>query len=272
MQRDRRGARADRRRGDRRAAAAPATDGEDILWLAARRDRRGGRLAQRQAGPRPRPDAALRRPRHDDLDDHVPDLRARPQPRLGRTARRRARCGRGDRDAERRGAVRRVAAARHGRSTRRCASTRRPGSGRAARSVTSSSPASRRPGRASPATTSWVSHHLPDVFEDPRRVPTRPLRARGAREVAARRLRPLRDGPARLHRQALRLHRGARDRRGPAPPVRFELPTECELEIQQAPTLSPGGGLPVRLHARAERSPWRGAAGRLRRWPARSIC
>ena len=67
------------------------TDGGGHPLLAARLDRRGGALAQRPAGARPRADAALRRPRHGDLDGQLPRLRARPQPGLGRRDRRRAR-------------------------------------------------------------------------------------------------------------------------------------------------------------------------------------
>ena len=55
--------------------------GDDLLEPPARRDRRGRRAARRPARPRRGHDAAVRRARHDDLDGHVPVLRARPQPR-----------------------------------------------------------------------------------------------------------------------------------------------------------------------------------------------
>ena len=56
------------RRGRRRADDAPALD------------RRGRLAALRRAGPRPGADAALRRARHDHLDRRLPLLRARPRP------------------------------------------------------------------------------------------------------------------------------------------------------------------------------------------------
>ena len=62
-------------RSRRRARLAAGCNGRD--W----------RRAQRQAGPRPRTDAALRRPRHDDLDDHLHGLRARAESGLDAEAR-----------------------------------------------------------------------------------------------------------------------------------------------------------------------------------------
>ena len=104
--------------------------------------RRRGRLAALEAGTARRGhDAALRRPRHDDLDGDVPVLRAGAQPGLATT----------------------LGLAP---STRRCACTRRPGSARGARSRI------RARGRAVPGGApvnycSWASHRLPDVFPDP---------------------------------------------------------------------------------------------------------
>ena len=205
------GARGARRRRDP-AAARARRGGHRHPRLPARGDRRGGQLAQRRAGPRSRADAALRRPRHDDLDDQLPRLRARPQSGVGRPP------SRGGDDVPGRGAepgaaLRRAAAADP--RCRRDAAHVSAGLARPAprRSATSSSTVSGcRPGIPT-FYSSWVSHRLPHVFERPNdSTPTASSRSAG--RVAPRRLRPLRDGTAGLHRQALRLHRGPRDRRG----------------------------------------------------------
>ena len=66
-------------------------------------------------------------------------------------------------------------------STRSCASTRRPGSARAARSATSSSPATTVPAGAYVNYCSWASHRLPEVFPDPEAfIPERFTRERKA--------------------------------------------------------------------------------------------
>ena len=107
------------------------------------------RPAQRPPRARPRDDAAVRGPRHHDRDRRVPVLRARPPP--------------GDRRRRRR----RPAAARPG--ARRDAAPLPAGLDR---------PAPRRPRRSSSAATaiaegapvnysSWASHRLPDVWEEP---------------------------------------------------------------------------------------------------------
>ncbi len=98
--------------------------------------------------------------------------------------------------------------------------------------------------------SSWVSHRLPDVFEDPHRFdPDRfdPERratwprgayvpfGMGPRVCIGKRF-----GYSEVHAIAAALIRR----------FTFELPVNWELEIQQAPTLSPRGGLPVRLHPR----------------------
>lgn len=100
------------------------------------------------------------------------------------------------------------------------------------------------------AYSSWVSHRLPDVFEDPDRFdpdrfePERRSRwprgayvpfGMGPRVCIGKRF-----GYTEVHAIAAALLR------------RFtpELPAGHRMRIQQAPTLSPKGGLPVRLHPR----------------------
>ena len=99
--------------------------------LAAARRRGRGRLAAVGPGAaRPGDDAAVRGPRHGDLDGHVPVLRAGAQPGRGAGARRGGRAPRTTSSAGCRGST--------WRSTRRCGCTRPPGSARAARSSRSS--------------------------------------------------------------------------------------------------------------------------------------
>ena len=198
------------------AARRRDADGDDILALAARGDRRGGALAQRPPGPRPRPDAALRRPRHDDLDVQLPRLRARPQPGLGGAARR-ASCDEVCGDAspspeELFGGLPLLTRAVD--ETLRLYPPAWIGPRRSVRDFEFDGV--RVPAGLPCFYSSWVSHRLPEVFERAEPLRPRPLRAGAPGALAARRLRPLRDGPARLHRQALRLHRGPRDRRGAA--------------------------------------------------------
>jgi cytochrome P450 len=98
--------------------------------------------------------------------------------------------------------------------------------------------------------SSWVSHRLPDVFPEPDRFdPDRFLPERralwprgayvpfgmGPRVCIGKRF-----GYTEVHALAAALVRR----------FRFELPPGHELEINQAPTLSPRGGLPVRLTSR----------------------
>ena len=98
--------------------------------------------------------------------------------------------------------------------------------------------------------SSWVSHRLPEVFPDPHRfdpdrfIPERRARwprgayvpfGMGPRVCIGKRF-----GYTEVHALGAALLRR----------FRFELPIGHELEIHQAPTLSPAGGLPVRLTAR----------------------
>ena len=98
--------------------------------------------------------------------------------------------------------------------------------------------------------SSWATHRLPDVFEDPdafrpeRFEPERRARwprgayvpfGMGPRVCIGKRF-----GYSEVHAIAAALIRR----------FRFGLPEDWELEIQQAPTLSPKGGLPVLLQPR----------------------
>ena len=187
----------------RRRAAGERGRGHPVA--AARRDRRGRLAAVRRGAARPGHDAAVRRPRHDDVDGHVPVLRARAQPD--------ERATRGERPVggARRGELRR-AAELEWRSTRRCGCTRPPGSGRGASIEPFELAGVPVPGGVFVNYCSWASHHLPDVFAEPEALPARALRARGAGGAAQGRLRPVRRRLAHLHRDALRAARGEGDR------------------------------------------------------------
>ena len=95
--------------------------------------------------------------------------------------------------------------------------------------------------------SSWASHRLPEVFCRPGRVPAGALRAGGAGGAAEGRLRPVRRRAADLHRDALRPARGERDRGRILGRYRVDLEPGWELQIRQMPTLSPQGGLPMRV-------------------------
>ncbi len=98
--------------------------------------------------------------------------------------------------------------------------------------------------------SSWVSHRLPEVFADPDRFdPDRFLPERRARwprgayipfGIGPRVCIGKRFGYTEVHAIAAALIRR----------FRFELPAGHELTINQAPTLSPVGGMPVRLTRR----------------------
>ena len=72
------------------------------------------------------------------------------------------------------------------------------------------------PGRAFVNYSSWASHHLPDVYPEPERLPPRALRARGQGRATQGRLRSLRRRLAHVHRDALRPARDPHDRDAPA--------------------------------------------------------
>ena len=98
--------------------------------------------------------------------------------------------------------------------------------------------------------SSWVSHRLPEVFDDPNRFdPDRFLpesRAKWPRGAYV----PFGMGPRvcigkRFGYTEVHTIVAAMIRR-----FRFELPPDYRMKINQAPTLSPAGGLPVRLTPR----------------------
>jgi len=97
--------------------------------------------------------------------------------------------------------------------------------------------------------SSWVSHHLPDVWEDP--FAFRPERfAAGARErISKGAYVPFGGGS----RTCIGMRFGQQEIRAIASRIlrdfRLDLPAGHELGIRQTPTIGPVGGLPVRLRA-----------------------
>ncbi len=100
------------------------------------------------------------------------------------------------------------------------------------------------------AYSSWVSHRLPHVFPDPERFDPERFSPERRAELPKGAYVPFGMGPrvcigkrfgyAEVHALAAALIRR----------FRFELPPGHEMVIEQMPTLSPKGGLPVRLTAR----------------------
>ena len=181
---------------------------------AARRPRRGRQHAQRPADPRRGDDAAVRRPRHDDLDRLVHVLRARPP-----TADRRAAARRAGRRAARRRAPERRAADVSGElaelemvldETLRKYPPAWVGPRRAIEPFEFEGHTV--PARAFVNYCSWASHHLPDVFEQPEEFRPERFAPEAERGAAEGRLRALRRRLAHVHRHALRPARGAHDR------------------------------------------------------------
>jgi cytochrome P450 len=116
------------------------------------------------------------------------------------------------------------------------------------------------PGRAFVNYSSWASHHLPDVFDEPEEF--RPERftpeAKAALPKGA--YVPFGGGS----RTCIGMRFGQLEVRTIAALLlaRFELslPAGFELQIRQMPTISPKNGLPMRVHARAAPPAARGAA------------
>ena len=182
MQAARDAARRDHLRRDRPAARGPASAARTCsACCSTRTDEEGARLS-RPARPRRGHDAAVRRPRHDDLDDRVPLLRAGRATREASATRDLDLAARRDAAPVPAGVDRAAALDRAVRALRRARSPA------ASRSTTT-------PG---PATGCPTSGSEPDAF-DPQRFAAGP-----ARDDPQGRLRPLRRRLAHLHRHALR--------------------------------------------------------------------
>ena len=208
---------------DRRRASARARRGHP--QPAARRHRRGRRDALQAPHPRRGHDAAVRRPRHDDLDGRLPLPRAGPQPGARSTTRR---------------------STSGWPSTRRCACTRRRGSGRGARSSRSRfggmAAARRRAGQlllvGQPPPARRVARA--------RRLPPRALRPGQPRADPQGRLRPVRRRLAHVHRDALRPGRDRRHRRARSSSASASSSRPAiGCETRQMPTIGPKHGMPM---------------------------
>ena len=154
----------------------------------------------------------------------------------------------GGRDAEPRSSWKRRCPTSTWSSTRSCASTRRPGSGRGGRSASTSSAAARCPKGAYVNYCSWASHRLPEVFPQPEAfIPERFTRERkaalprgayvpfggGSRICIGKRF-----GQTEVKLVATRLLQR----------LRVESLPGRTVTIRQMPTLSPAGGLRMRIH------------------------
>jgi cytochrome P450 len=107
------------------------------------------------------------------------------------------------------------------------------------------------PARAFVNYSSWASHHLPDVFEDPEAF--RPERFTPERKAAMAKGAYVPFGAG--SRTCIGMRFGQLEVRTIATLLlsRFglSLPDDFELQIRQMPTISPRNGLPMRVHARA---------------------
>jgi cytochrome P450 len=97
--------------------------------------------------------------------------------------------------------------------------------------------------------SSWVSHHLPDVWDEP--FAFRPERfAEGAREAIPKGAYVPFGGGSRT---CIGMRFGQQEIRVIAERIlrdfRLELPTDHELKVRQTPTIGPAGGLPVTIRA-----------------------
>ena len=217
----------------------------------ARRPRRGGRGVHRPRGARPGDDADVRRPRHLDLDPELHDARAGPPPRRGRRGYARSRTGCSAASRRRSTRWRRRCPTSRWSSTRCCASTRRPGSARGAPCAISSSAATRVPRGAYVNYCSWASHRIPEVFPDPEAfIPERFTRERKA---------ALPRGAYVPFGAGQRICIGKRFGQTEVKLVATMLLQRLRLDalpgrtmtVRQMPTLSPKGGLKMRILSRA---------------------
>jgi cytochrome P450 len=107
------------------------------------------------------------------------------------------------------------------------------------------------PARAFVNYSSWVSHHLPDVFESPEEF--RPERFAPAAKAALAKGAYVPFGGG--SRTCIGMRFGQLEVRTIATMLlsrfTFSLPADFELEIRQMPTISPKNGLPMRVQARA---------------------
>jgi cytochrome P450 len=107
------------------------------------------------------------------------------------------------------------------------------------------------PARAFVNYSSWVSHHLPDVFDEPDEFRPERFTPEGKAAMAKGAYVPFGGGS----RTCIGMRFGQLEVRTVATMLlsrfSFSLPSDFELTIRQMPTISPAGGLPVHVHARA---------------------
>jgi cytochrome P450 len=106
------------------------------------------------------------------------------------------------------------------------------------------------PGRAFVNYSSWASHHLPDVFDEPDEFRPERFTPDAKAAMAKGAYVPFGGGS----RTCIGMRFGQLEVRTIATLLlsrfRFSLPDDFELQIRQMPTISPKDGLPLRVHAR----------------------
>ena len=96
--------------------------------------------------------------------------------------------------------------------------------------------------------SSWASHRLPDVFDDPHAFRPERFAPEERAKLPKGAYVPFGGGPTDLHRHAVRRARDPRDRgRDPAPFPPRPGARAGGMRIRQMPTLSPRGGLPMQV-------------------------
>ncbi len=107
------------------------------------------------------------------------------------------------------------------------------------------------PARAFVNYSSWVSHHLPDVFDEPDEFRPERFTPAGKAAMAKGAYVPFGGGS----RTCIGMRFGQLEVRTIATMLlsrfSFSLPSDFELTIRQMPTISPADGLPMRVHTRA---------------------